>query len=55
MNLLIILKFDLYDKPHKHWPTTKHVGKAKLKISTLGGKTDVFVTYVFLHLFNANC
>jgi hypothetical protein len=44
--MLTFSKFDLYDKPHKHWPTTRHVGKAKLKISTLTGKSDVFVTQV---------
>ncbi|KAI8646601.1 hypothetical protein BD408DRAFT_359507 [Parasitella parasitica] len=40
------IEFDLYDKPHKHWPTTKHVGKAKLKISLLRDKADIFVTFL---------
>ncbi|KAG2196409.1 hypothetical protein INT46_011027 [Mucor plumbeus] len=47
------IEFDLYDKPHKHWPTTKHVGKAKLKISTLGGKTDVFVTFLPIYEYRS--
>ncbi|CEP15391.1 hypothetical protein [Parasitella parasitica] len=47
------LQFDLYDKPHKHWPTTKHVGKAKLKISTLSGKADVFVTFLPIYEYRS--
>ncbi|KAI9345061.1 hypothetical protein BD770DRAFT_186465 [Pilaira anomala] len=40
------IEFDLYDKPHKHWPSTRHVGKAKLKLSSLSNKEDVFVTFL---------
>ncbi|KAI8067672.1 uncharacterized protein B0P05DRAFT_552493 [Gilbertella persicaria] len=40
------IEFDVYDKPHRHWPTLKHIGKAKLKISTLVNKNDVFVTFL---------
>ncbi|KAL7312382.1 hypothetical protein PS15m_008145 [Mucor circinelloides] len=47
------IEFDLYDKPHKHWPTTRHVGKAKLKISTLVGKADVFVTFLPIYEYRS--
>lgn len=39
-------KLDLYDKPYKHWPAkSQHVGKAKLRLSRLAGRDDVFITY----------
>lgn len=39
------VEFDLYDKPYKLWPSSmKHVGKAKLKLSSLAGRSEVFVT-----------
>ncbi|KAG2171451.1 hypothetical protein INT43_009112 [Umbelopsis isabellina] len=49
------LEFDLYDKAGK-WSKrqSKHVAKAKLKISKLEGKPDMFLTYViglFLPLY----
>ncbi|KAI7894154.1 uncharacterized protein EV154DRAFT_499494 [Mucor mucedo] len=47
------VEFDLYDKPHKHWPTTKHVGKAKLRLSKLEGKNDVFVTFLPIYEYRS--
>ncbi|ORZ01038.1 hypothetical protein BCR43DRAFT_164451 [Syncephalastrum racemosum] len=41
------IEFDLYDKPKRHWPSkNKHIGKAKLKLSKLEGRDDIFVTQV---------
>ncbi|KAI8993566.1 hypothetical protein BDB01DRAFT_832360 [Pilobolus umbonatus] len=49
------IDFDIYDKPHKHLPgTTKHLGKAKLKISTLKGKDDVFITFLPIYEYQRN-
>ncbi|ORE16680.1 hypothetical protein BCV71DRAFT_183008 [Rhizopus microsporus] len=45
MHTLIVQKFDLYDKSHKIWSSAmKHIGKAKLKLSSLSGREKVFVT-----------
>ncbi|KAI8331759.1 hypothetical protein BC941DRAFT_438389 [Chlamydoabsidia padenii] len=41
------IEFDLYDVPRKYWPKgINHVGKAKLKISRLKGREDVFTTFL---------
>ncbi|KAI9257117.1 hypothetical protein EDC94DRAFT_615513 [Helicostylum pulchrum] len=47
------IEFDLYDKPHKHWPITRHVGKAKLKISSLVNKDQVIVTFLPIYEYHS--
>ncbi|GAA5809428.1 hypothetical protein MFLAVUS_002836 [Mucor flavus] len=47
------IEFDLYDKPHKRWPTTRHIGKAKLKISSLENKDQVTVTFLPIYEYHS--
>ncbi|KAI8059773.1 hypothetical protein BDF21DRAFT_141627 [Thamnidium elegans] len=47
------IEFDLYDKPHKRWPTTRHIGKAKLKISSLVNKDQVIVTFLPIYEYHS--
>ncbi|KAI8147872.1 hypothetical protein BJV82DRAFT_309699 [Fennellomyces sp. T-0311] len=49
------IDFDLYDKPRKHWPSkTKHVGKAKLKLSKLAGRDEIFVTFLPIYEYRTS-
>ncbi|KAG0174086.1 hypothetical protein DFQ28_009742 [Apophysomyces sp. BC1034] len=48
------VEFDLYDKPRRRWPSkTVHIGKAKLKLSKLAGRDDVFVTFLPVYEYHA--
>lgn len=47
------IEFDLYDTPHKRWPTTHHIGKAKLKISNLAGRDSIFVTFLPIYEYRS--
>ncbi|KAF7720924.1 hypothetical protein EC973_005770 [Apophysomyces ossiformis] len=49
------VEFDLYDKPRRRWPSkTIHIGKAKLKLSKLAGRDDVFVTFLPVYEYHAH-
>ncbi|KAG1046662.1 hypothetical protein G6F43_010862 [Rhizopus delemar] len=49
------VEFDLYDKPSKLWPSSmKHVGKAKLKLSSLAGRNEVFVTFIPIYEYHSH-
>ncbi|KAI9263108.1 hypothetical protein BDA99DRAFT_463429 [Phascolomyces articulosus] len=49
------IDLDLYDKPHKYWPSKSiHVGKSKLKLSKLKGKDDIFVTFLPIYEYRTS-
>ncbi|CEJ04101.1 hypothetical protein RMCBS344292_18070 [Rhizopus microsporus] len=55
MHTLIVQKFDLYDKSHKIWSSAmKHIGKAKLKLSSLSGREKVFVTFLPIYEYRSH-
>ncbi|CAO3701370.1 unnamed protein product [Rhizopus stolonifer] len=49
------VEFDLYDKPSKLWPSSmKHIGKAKLKLSNLSRREQVFVTFLPIYEYHSH-
>ncbi|KAI7892549.1 uncharacterized protein EV154DRAFT_462573 [Mucor mucedo] len=46
------IELDLYDKKKKWRSTTKHIGKAKLKIAKLKDRDDVFITFLPMYEYH---